>query len=273
LALLVTLALTACTGSVEQCSDYGQPQEMGQVGGELDEASGLAISRQHENLVWAHNDKGDSARIFALGLNASERGTFVLTGVDAVDFEDMAAGPDGELWIADIGDNDNGRPSVSLLRVDEPGDPDTDAALSPTVYELEYEDRPLDAEAMFVDDEGQPWVIDKVEAGSTRLYRADLDAGLLVEELAFKVPGSDRTEVTAADLGPDGDRLVLRTPDLVLVYDREIDQDMPEVLEGSPCSGPSADEDQGESIALSSWGYLTLGEGQGSTLFRYNQAD
>jgi hypothetical protein len=273
LALLATLALAACAGAVEDCADYGEAQAMGQVEGELDEASGLAVSHQQENLVWAHNDKGDSARFFAIGLNASARGTFLLTDVDAVDFEDMAAGPDGSLWIADTGDNTNGRPSVSLLQVEEPEDPDSSAAVSPTVYELTYEDHAVDSEAMVVDEDGTPWLIDKVEGGTARLYRADLKSGLLVEELAFRVPGDGLTAVTGADLSPDGELLALRTPDLVLIYERQPGQDLAEVLEGSPCSAPAAAESQGEAIALAAWGYLTLGEGSGSTLFRYNRAD
>ena len=55
--MLATLALAACAGAVEDCADYGEAQAMGQVEGELDEASGLAVSHQQENLVWAHNEK------------------------------------------------------------------------------------------------------------------------------------------------------------------------------------------------------------------------
>ena len=272
MALLAMLAL-ACDSEPEACLGYGEPQDMGEVDEELDEVSGLAVSRVHENLVWAHNDKGDSSRVFAMGLNGSLRGTFALTGGVAEDLEDMAVDDEGRLWIADIGDNDRGRESVALMSVEEPSEPDDDGALETTLYELEYEDGPQDAEAMFVDEQGRAWVIDKVGGGKARLYRAELEAGLLVEEASFEVPGSGQSEVTAADLSPDGESLALRTPDRVLIYPRSADQGFDEVLQGVPCSAPAADEVQGEAIAFASWGYLTLSEGRGSSLFRYNQAD
>ena len=59
---------------------------------ELDELSGAATSRIHVGL-WAHNDKGDDARIFGVGLDGSDAGVWELTGVEATDGEDIAVGP------------------------------------------------------------------------------------------------------------------------------------------------------------------------------------
>jgi hypothetical protein len=37
----------------------------------IDEASGLAVSRLNDNILWVHNDSGDTARIFAIDRNIS----------------------------------------------------------------------------------------------------------------------------------------------------------------------------------------------------------
>ena len=41
---------------------------------EINEASGLATSRQHNAVVYTINDSGDSARLFAIGLDGSTIG-------------------------------------------------------------------------------------------------------------------------------------------------------------------------------------------------------
>ena len=91
----------------------------------LVEASGLAVSRTNEGVLWAHNDSGDTARVFAFGEDGGRLGTFKLVGAGATDWEDMALGPDVDdagdpvadrdaLYVADFGDNDAVRDAVTL---------------------------------------------------------------------------------------------------------------------------------------------------------------
>ena len=105
--------------------DADDPVPSGSVASaELVELSGLAAGRSAEGVLWAHNDSGDRPRLFALGLDGSDRGAFEVEGADAVDWEDMAAGPgpDGSphLFVADVGDNAESRPEVAVYRIPEP---------------------------------------------------------------------------------------------------------------------------------------------------------
>jgi hypothetical protein len=72
------------------------------------ESSGLVVSSSGE-LVYTHNDSGDEARVFAVGLDGRTRTTWTLPGVQTRDWEDVARGPDEQgrscLWLGDIGDN------------------------------------------------------------------------------------------------------------------------------------------------------------------------
>ena len=76
---------------------------------ELNEISGVVESRTRTGVLWVHNDSGDTARIFAIGLDGRTLGTFGLAGIQARDWEDLAAGPGPVagrryLFVGDIGD-------------------------------------------------------------------------------------------------------------------------------------------------------------------------
>src|SRR5438105_1945139 len=60
---------------------------------ELTEASGVVASRNNSNVLWTHNDKGDSARIFAIDTQGRKLGVYTLLGATNVDYEDIGLGP------------------------------------------------------------------------------------------------------------------------------------------------------------------------------------
>ena len=82
----------------------------------LTESSGVAVGR---DVLWTHNDSGDSARFFALDRRCRTVGTFTVAGATATDWEDMARGA-GALWFGDIGDNASTRAEIAVWRVPEP---------------------------------------------------------------------------------------------------------------------------------------------------------
>src|SRR5688572_25229164 len=60
----------------------------------IDELSGLARSRSHRGVLWANNDSGDIARVFALATDGADLGTVEVSGAAALlDWEDLALGP------------------------------------------------------------------------------------------------------------------------------------------------------------------------------------
>ena len=95
------------------CRYPGAPTSAGTLASPgLVETSGLAASRVHPNVLYAHNDSGDSARIFVVGTNGAAQGVVSVTGAPAVDWEDIAVGkcPSGScVFVGDIGDNDKVR--------------------------------------------------------------------------------------------------------------------------------------------------------------------
>lgn len=89
----------------------------------LNELSGVVLSRRVPGLLYAHNDSGDSARLFTLrlsdGATVGPASGYPLTGATAVDWEDMCS--DGKnLFIADLGNNANMRRDLKIYTLADP---------------------------------------------------------------------------------------------------------------------------------------------------------
>jgi hypothetical protein len=267
---------------------------------ELAEISGLAASRM-QAVIWAHNDSGDSARVFAIGTDGAALATYALNGVDAVDWEDMAIGPGPEagapyLYLGDIGDNAAARPEIMVNRVREPRvEP---SALAFTVeaeaIALTYPDGAHDAETLLVDPvTGDLFIVTKdVTGGPSGLYRAPAAAlsapPVALERVATvnfatleprrEIPAGSPPLPTAlprvptgGDISPDGSLIAIRTYGTVWIWRRAAGASIAEAFAELPCEGPSAIEAQGEAIAFEAdgGGYVTAGEGANPPLHRY----
>jgi hypothetical protein len=184
------------------------------------ESSGLALSRRHPGVVWTHNDSGDQARLFAVGSDGRTRAVLTVAGVEARDWEAVAAGRDDRgrpaLFAGDIGDNNGVWPEVAVYRVTEPAAL-RDATVTSVRYRLRYADGPRNAEALLIDPRGNRlYLATKAEAGGG-LYRAParLDpAGVNVLQRIARVP----PVVTDGAFLPSGRGFVLRDYQQAHVY-------------------------------------------------------
>ncbi len=257
----------------------------------LDEASGLVVSRAQPGVLWAHNDSGDSARLFALRENGSVVGTVSLPGVDAVDWEDLALGPGPRagvdyLYVADFGDNAEARRSVAILRVVEPTlDGDSIEPIT-EVEELRftYADGPHNAETLLSDPRsGDLYVVTKESRGPSSVFRypspqrADAMPTLeSVASISFGVrPLGGVVLSTAGDVAADGSWVAVRTYTHAFAWRRAEGTALHEAFETEPCSLPLQLRLQGETFALSPQAdaYFTVSEGAGSMMWRYDRSN
>src|SRR5437016_3618567 len=79
----------AAPPSCALCPSYGMPSARGPVPDALTELSGIAASRAQPGVYYAHNDSGDSPRIFALDGAGAELAQLCLAGATNVDWEDI----------------------------------------------------------------------------------------------------------------------------------------------------------------------------------------
>ncbi|MEU0372675.1 WD40 repeat domain-containing protein [Streptomyces sp. NPDC006283] len=176
----------------------------------ITESSGLAASRAHPGIYWTHNDQ-DQPRIF--GVDAKTGATVATITLRRVgeprDMEAISVGPDGNIYVGDIGDNlDGSWDHVWIYRFPEPKQL-RDQTVNATQFDVKYADGARNAEALMVHPKtGRVYIASKNEEGGG-LYEgpATLDPRATnVFRRIGEVPW-----VTDGAFSPDGRELVLRS--------------------------------------------------------------
>lgn len=188
----------------------------------LSENSGLLRSPQGR--LWLHNDSGDSAKLYEMDTFGVVQRTVLVTGVQAIDWEDITQDPQGRVYVGDFGNNNNNRQNLAIYRLPSldslTGNTTTAEAIRfyypeqtaypPTNAELKYDAEALiyyqDSLYIFTKDRTNP------HQGYTWLYRVPADTGYHAAELldSFNTQQTNVIfEVTGAALSPNGQQLAL----------------------------------------------------------------
>lgn len=209
---------------------YGQPAALATIKDKsISESSGLVASRTTPGAYWTHNDSGDGPFIYAFDTRGDSFGTFRITGAEARDWEDIAAGPGPQanksyLYIGDIGDNDSVRSEVIVYRVPEPtlsaatrkftknraGSTERADAIR-----LKYPDGKHDAEALLVHPRtGNIYIVVKVLIANPGVYEAVAPftpgQSITMKRLGeARVPSLFGGVITGGSISPDGRRVAL----------------------------------------------------------------
>lgn len=279
--LTVTITLACCCLNGPAYADADSVVKAEQVSVIADErireSSGLALSHRQPDAVWIHNDSGDRARLFLVGLDGNTRGVFQLADVPVpVDWEDMCSFEvDGEPWlmIGDVGDNganrhvvtpDKGRErACRLLLFHEPvlkEGPEQDRVPVHTTILFEYEDGPRNCESVGVDTERKEILL------VSKSKSTPLDCGMYsipltlepgtVTVTARRIGSLDILSATAMDVAPDSHRLVIISAKGAFIADRTAEEGWGEAIKKAPqfivlpkrengetvCFGRSSDE-------------------------------
>jgi hypothetical protein len=250
---------------------WGTPQAMCTlVSDAVIESSGVAASRDRLGVFYTHNDSGDRARFFRFDKTGRVTGEFSLKGAKAVDWEDMASAQiKGKSWLylADCGDNNVKRDSITIYRVAEPSGPGVELKTFDT-YTLTYPDKKRNCEAAMVDPKtGDIWFVTKAgdEAVAYRLSAPKESGKYELEKIAslkVNTSGLGGNLVTGGDISGDGKHLVIRTYTGALEYD--VPTKFEDWVKGTPRAIKTAAEQQGEAIAYSRDGttLITTSEGK-----------
>lgn len=209
----------------------------------ITESSGLVIDG---DLAYTTNDSGDRGRIFAIDLR-SGRTVGVTDWADQPrDVEALApAGPD-EVWVADIGDNDEERGAIEVTRVPVGlGERRVDVE----TYELTYPGGPVDAETLLADPRtGRLYVVSKQAFNST-IFAAP--AQLSPDGANVLTPiGTGPGFATDGAFFPDRRHLVIRSYGDAVVYT------WPGLTRVAAFDLPA--QEQGEGLAVGADGSLWL---------------
>jgi hypothetical protein len=250
-ALLVAASMTACAvpaAEIEPCATYGEPAVVGTIDTPgLVELSGLAASRIHDDLLWAHNDSLNQPILYAIGGDGRDLGSLRVEGASYLDWEDMASFKlEGQsyLVIGDVGDNKALRPFVSLWFVKEPAmtagrriEEGRSARVEWGIH-YRYEDGPRDCEALAIDEPGRRILLLSKRTDPPVFYELPLNGpgggteSVQTARRLAETPGLGKP--TALDISPAGDRVVVQTGRYSYMFGRDDGQGWKDVFSGGP---------------------------------------
>ena len=195
---------------------------------EINESSGLAVSKCQKDVFWTHNDSGDGPFLYAFDSSGKRLGTWRLSRTRNIDWEDMATVKAGDgtcyLYVGEIGDNDRKRDVHAIYRMVEPvvsGDAASSSKKDPLpidtyeVLKFRYPNARHNAEALLVHPANHDiYVITKSLDGASHVFAlkpnfdvTDVQDGSPVAEISL--PAIPKGFVTGGDISPDGKRVVL----------------------------------------------------------------
>ena len=209
------------------------------------ESSGVAMSREYRGVLWTHNDSGDGPYLYATDLTGADRGFLLVSGADAIDWEDMALGvcpvpfhAVSCLYLADAGDNLGVRPFVTLYALPQPVPPELPgdtlrSTSAPAILRVSYPDGPQDVEAIFVSPrDTAAYLVSKGRSGSIKVYRVGSQAwktvkpgaagdpvmASVVQTLDIKPSPEAGRQITGAAIRTDGRVVALRTYNEIYLF-------------------------------------------------------
>lgn len=224
---------------------------------DIDELSGLTLSRREAGLLWGHNDSGSRPLLYRIGLHGEDLGSVWVSDAIANDWEDIASYMDRRgpaLLIADTGDNFALSQAVTLYSVLDPGWSQDAHPL--WRLDFQYPGGPRDCEAVAVDDERHQILLVSKRESPPHLYMLPLPdespkdietardlgplPGLLPVPLARQVsaPQGGRFDQspTALSISADGRTAALLTPLTAYLYYRVGERTWSETLLTGPSS-------------------------------------
>ncbi|MBP8098725.1 MAG: hypothetical protein KAY03_05350 [Arenimonas sp.] len=290
--LSILLALLFATGA--SAEKWSQPEYAGMLTHpDLEEVSGLAASRAHPGLYWAQNDGGNGSKLVAIKGNGSHVATLEVIGAENVDWEDIDSFDlDGKHYLlaADTGDNGGIRKQLTLYVIEEPARlRDGDKVRPAWTIEFRWPDGARDCEATAVDAaNGEVLLISKKRV-PPELFRLPLrpgdglqtarlvttlngiaqpTEGQLKKDPAY---GRYRSQISGADLSPNGRVLAVLNYHSIHLYARAPGQDWPRAMASRPgvLALPWLPQAEGITFSLDGRRLLVGSEHQPTPLLEY----
>lgn len=177
-------------------------ERVGYLPKQVDESSGLVYLAQDSTLL-THNDSGGAPHIYQIDLSGKLLNTYPIPQAKNVDWEDMSADEQENLYIGDIGNNSHQRQDLCVYKID--------AKLGENLLRIPiyYPNNQIipDAEAMFVaQDSIYVFTKNLDKSGTDLLVRK---VGSNADTLRLKSHINLRTPITGAAINPQKNKFVL----------------------------------------------------------------
>ncbi len=244
----VMILISAPVSRAALCKRWSDGEKAGALDHlQIDEASGIAVSRRFPGRLYHVNDSGGGPYFYVSDLNGGKARAVRIEGFEAFrsDFEDASIGGcfSGKscFFIADTGDNGKERKFVQIIAVEEV-DNYGRSAVPLKILRLAYPDRPHNAEGMAIHPNGDIYIftkeedIDNTESFPAKLFKIRKDkwenAGAGVQMLEYAgeldlpgLSGSDSpfgSVITSFDIAPDGKTFLVLTYEDAYEFDIDL---------------------------------------------------
>ncbi len=216
----------------------------------------------HSNLFWMVNDSGNSNHLFGVNLKGEIERKIELSNVQNHDWEDLASDPEGNLFIADTGNNDQKRKKLAFYTIPNPATFSEDVVEAAIIgyyfpdqkaFPPKKKQYVYDVEATFYF-EGFLYLVTKNRSskfdGTASLYKIPAQPGKHAATLVGRFKTCEEIkhcQITAADISPDQQKIALLGHDKVWVFSHFQSDDF---LSGTLTTYPLHHDSQKESLCF-----------------------
>jgi len=230
-------------------------------GKKIEEASGLVNSAINPGMFWTHNDSGADAKLFLIDQEGNIHLKVFLSGAESFDWEDIAR-HGAYLYIADMGDNDAKREHIIIYKIKEPRWDSLQTQLTLDSFEqmsLQYAEGARDAESLLFDHRTQELIIVTKREKNCHVYAFPFEPN--IDPIAIASKGTlPATLFTAGDINSSTGEILLKNYKKIYYWEASENPAVLRIAEGPDYTLPYKEEPQGEAIAWTDEGFVTLSE-------------
>jgi hypothetical protein len=226
--------IVLASASIISCEAQKQPLEnriICLLPEQISESSGLLVIG--ENYIWSHEDSGNDNKLYGFDTLGNLKRTLVISNVENIDWEDLTTDNDGNIYIADLGNNNNNRVDLAVYRIPNPEN-FSGNQVQADILQISYADQAafpppsynhnFDVEAiiwrsgflyLFTKDRSQPF------SGLTKMYKLSDEPGtylLQAVDSYFVGSDTDNDRITSADYNRSTGELVLLTHNRLISF-------------------------------------------------------
>lgn len=235
--------------------------------GIVDEASGIADSRNIPGNVWIHEDGDNPAAIYLFTHEGEFRKRIDLP-LNNRDWEDIAIGPGPEadktyIYIAEIGDNLTVHDEYFVYRFLEPTSENEIPEQIDKIRFIYGDGRKYNAETLLLDPLTKDLLIITKGVFTERIFRLQYPQSTTEQNVAEFMGTTQQFILTGGEISADGQQILLKNYDTVLYWKRKENESIVEALGRlRDITAPYIREVQGEAICfpVDGKGYFTVSE-------------
>jgi len=193
--------------------------KIGKLSAEANESSGLA--KVHgKNSFWTNNDSGGKPELYEIDSTGKLLSTRKIIDAQNKDWEDLTTDEKGNVYIGDFGNNSNSRQDLKVYVVPENNSRTETISFNyqdQTAFPQPAKVLNFDCEAFFYHDNFlYLFSKNRGSSKSVRLYKLSSAPGI------YSIAATDsitiKTQVTSADISPDGKTFALLTYGKILLF-------------------------------------------------------